>query len=126
MLRFTLENRGEWAGDFVAESGVSLGNYLETTYVGPRSVEIVGGPAGRTAYVFPLVIHHSLVHDEAAVEAAFVTPSFKLARYLVERLQAGVVQTLRPWQCRVWPAAWYCPMVDGCAPVISLLGANNG
>ena len=112
MLRFILENKGEFAGDFVAvwPSG-SLGNYLEITYVGPRSVEIVGGPAGHTVYVFPLLIHHSLVHDEAAVEAAFVTASSVVDKHLTEWLQEGVVQVLRSRQYRVWPAVWYWPMV---------------
>ena len=69
MSYILLQNEGPNAGNFVLKDtgkpDVVLGDYLEVSYIGPESkTHIPEGPGGYTVYGFPLVVRHSLIHND--------------------------------------------------------------
>ena len=111
MNHITIASRGKFAGDYVLrnEPDVSLGTYLEVVYTGPQTVERAGS---FIVYLFPVVIRHSLIHDDDHFEAELAVASTKVAVFLSSQLRSGQAHILRSVRYTHKNFTWYWPGVD--------------
>ncbi len=107
----TIATRGKFVGDFVLQNkpDMTLGNYMEVVYTGPHTTVKV---RDFVVYLFPIVIRHSLIHNDAHAVGILTATSPKVAVFLSDQLKVNQTHTLRSVRYTRKDHTWYWPGVD--------------